>query len=74
MSEQVPGAVGGVVPRIPRGRTDEFTSGPLFSRSNVAPTEAERISEARVIGFAAGVVVGVVWMLLVLVVADRVIG
>ena len=65
MSEQIPGAVGGVVPRIPRGRTDEFTSGPLFSRSNVGQTEAERLRETRIVWFSAGVVAGVGWMLLV---------
>lgn len=34
----------------------------------------EAVREARVVGFAAGVVVGVAWMLAVLFVADRVIG
>lgn len=72
MSEQVPGAVGGVIPKIPRGRTDEFVSGPLFRRSAVADPAAEQ-RERTIVAFSAGVVTGVVWMLLVLVVADRLI-
>lgn len=37
----------------------------------VAEYHREKVSEARVLGFAGGVVVGVAWMLLVLYVADR---
>lgn len=77
MSEQVPGAVGGVIPKIPRGRTDEsYRKGAQEALDRVGGTvleyHREKVSEARVLGFAGGVVVGVAWMLLVLLLADRV--
>lgn len=46
--------------------------GPRFQREHVAPPEAtvdERIREARILGFSAGVVLGVAWMLVVAAVA-----
>lgn len=55
-------AEGGTIPEI------------RFQRDKVGPTVEEEVVEARILGFAAGVVVGVAWMLVVLLVADRVLG
>ncbi len=70
MSEQIPGPVGNVTaPRIPRGRTsdDDERAQEAIDRVGgvVGEYHREKVSEARVLGFAAGVVVGIAWMLIV---------
>lgn len=64
-------------PRIPRGRTDDSYEArareALERNGTVLEYHLQQVREAKVLGFAAGVVVGVGWMLLVLFVADRVI-
>lgn len=74
MSETTPMQPGGVIagPRFQREHAREHPSEALKRvGGTVEEYHREKVSEARVLGFAGGVVVGVAWMLLVLFVADR---
>lgn len=56
---------------------NEFAEGgviPEIEQKSLGPWIDDRLRERTVVGFAAGFVVGVGWMLLVLFVSDRLVG
>lgn len=78
MAPMQPGGVIPNAPRIPRGESEIVNASPEEEALHrvggpVLAYHREQVREARIVGFAAGVVIGVGWMLLVLFVADRVI-